>query len=307
MSLQERLGWIWLDGAWKDQKDGSIPIATHTLHYGVGVFEGLRAYETPNGTAIFQCRAHTERLLNSAKAVHLPVNYDVETLLEAQKAVIRKNQLKSAYIRPLVYFGDDHLGLQLGPLHSHTAIFCWEWGEYFTPEARQRGINVCLSSYCRHDHKIVPTKAKACGLYVNSVLTLKEAQNKGCEEGLMLDVEGNVAEGSSANVFLVKDGTLITPTSPYILDGITRASIISLASLLGFPVEERTVSLEDVRTADEMFFTGTAVEVCPVATFEGQPIGRGRCGPITEQLYRTLKEVIAGEHADFAAWLDFVE
>lgn len=256
-----------------------------------------------NTPAVFRLEEHTDRLIRSAELVKMGLSVDKATLMAAQCAVLRENNLTEAYLRPMVFYGTEHLGLQTAPLSTHVMIGAWKWGAYFDEEAVHQGIKVCLSSYRRHDHRSVPCKAKANGLYVNSVLSLQEAAEKGCQEALLLDTEGNVAEGSSANVCIIRGNTLYTPESPHILDGITRESICVLAQDLGLSVERGTLILDDIYSADEMFFTGTAVEVAPVGEFDGKPVGSGQCGPKTRALWSAFREVTKGNNPKYSHWL----
>jgi branched-chain amino acid aminotransferase len=307
MSMADRDGLIWIDGEMVPWREATTHLLTHTLHYGMGVFEGVRAYATNAGTAIFRLQAHTDRLFRSAQILNMALPYDKATLNEAQRAVVRENGLKTAYIRPMCFYGPEGMGLRADNLLVHCMVAAWEWGSYLGEENMTRGIRVKTSSFTRHHVNVTMCKAKANGNYMNSMLALQEALSCGFDEALLLDVEGYVAEGSGENVFLVRDGALYTPELTSALDGITRRSIFMLASELGLPpIVEKRITRDEVYVADEAFFTGTAAEVTPIRELDGRPIGQGTRGPITEQLQARYFDLVHGRLPEHEAWLTFV-
>ena len=280
MDLSKLTGSIWLDGELVPWGEAKVHVLTHTFHYGLGVFECVRAYETADqGACIFRLKEHTDRLFRSAKILQMDMPFDKDTLNEAQREVVRVNNLKEGYIRPMCFLGSEGMGLRADNLKTHVMVAAWPWPSYMDPEARDRGIRVRTSSYTRHHVNITMCKAKANGNYINSILALREALDAGCEEALLLDNEGYVAEGSGENVFLVRDGTIYTPELTSCLEGITRDSIFRIAADLGYQVKERRITRDEVYIADEAFFTGTAAEVTPVGqigdyTFEVGALAR---------------------------------
>lgn len=305
-TMADRDGLIWLDGEMIPWRDAKVHVLTHTLHYGMGVFEGVRAYEAEQGTSIFRLDAHTERLINSAKIMNMPMPYDKATLDEAQKAAVRENNLKSAYIRPMAFYGSEGMGLRADNLKVHVMVAAWEWGAYMGEENLTRGIKIATSSYTRHHVNVTMTKAKSNGQYMNSMLALQEAINHGCDEALLLDVDGYVAEGSGENFFMVKDGVLYTPELTCCLDGITRKTIMKLARDLGIEVVEKRITRDEVYIADEAFFTGTAAEVTPIRELDNRPIGCGSRGPITEKLQTLYFDIVHGRSQAHMDWLSTV-
>ncbi|WP_237057210.1 branched-chain amino acid transaminase [Microbulbifer sediminum] len=303
MSFADRDGLIWFDGELVPWRDARVHVLTHTLHYGMGVFEGVRAYETGVGTSIFRLHDHTRRLFRSAKIMNMPMPFDAEQLNEAQRTVVRENNLREAYLRPMVFYGSEGMGLRADALQTHVIVAAWEWPSYMTPEARELGIKVNTSSYTRHHVNISMCKAKANGNYINSMLALQEAVRNGCEEALLLDPEGYVAEGSGENIFIVSDGVLYTPELTSCLDGITRSSVIELAHECGYRVVEKRITRDEVYIADEAFFTGTAAEVLPIRMLDGRTIGAGRRGPITRRLQELYFDVVQGRSPAHAGWL----
>jgi len=314
MSFADRDGVIWFDGELVPWRDARVHVLTHTLHYGMGVFEGVRAYQTQNaagaetysGTSIFRLHDHTRRLFRSAKIMNMPMPFDAEQLNEAQRLVVRENNLREAYLRPMVFYGSEGMGLRADALQTHVIVAAWEWPSYMTPEARELGIKVNTSSYTRHHVNISMCKAKANGNYINSMLALQEAIRNGCEEALLLDPEGYVAEGSGENVFIVSDGILYTPELTSCLDGITRNSVIELARECGYQVVEKRITRDEVYIADEAFFTGTAAEVLPIRMLDGRTIGAGRRGPITRRLQELYFDVVQGRSQAHLGWLSDV-
>ncbi|HBO13891.1 MAG TPA: branched chain amino acid aminotransferase [Halieaceae bacterium] len=304
MTFADRDGLIWLDGEMVPWRDAKVHVLTHTLHYGLGVFEGVRAYRTPDrGTCIFRLEEHTNRLFNSAKILGMKMPFDRATINEAQRTVVRENGLEEAYLRPLCFYGSEAMGLRADNLETHVMIASWEWPSYMDPEARERGIRVRTSSYTRHHVNITMCKAKACGNYINSMLALREAVDCGAEEALLLDNEGYVAEGSGENIFLVRGDRIYTPDLTSCLDGITRATVFALAAELGYRIEERRITRDEVYIADEAFFTGTAAEVVPIQSLDGRVIGEGRRGPVTEKLQAMYFDAVRGKRPENSAWL----
>lgn len=305
MSLADRDGLIWMDGEMVPWRDAKVHVLTHTFHYGLGVFEGVRAYKTADrGTCIFRLQEHTDRLFRSAHILGMAMPYDKETLNQAQKDVVRENGLDEGYLRPMCFYGSEGMGLRADNLRSHVMVAAWEWPSYMDPEARDRGIKVRTSSYTRHHVNISMCKAKANGHYINSMLALKEALDCGCEEALLLDNEGYVAEGSGENVFIVRDDRIYTPELTSCLDGITRATIFSLAEELGYTIHEKRITRDEVYVADEAFFTGTAAEVLPIRELDGRAIGTGSRGPLTETLQTMYFDAVRGNRAQNSEWLE---
>ena len=304
MDLSKLTGSIWLDGELVPWGEAKVLVLTHTFHYGLGVFEGVRAYETADqGACIFRLREHTDRLFRSAKILQMDMPFDKDTLNEAQREVVRVNNLKEGYLRPMCFLGSEGMGLRADNLKTHVMVAAWPWPSYMDPEARDRGIRVRTSSYTRHHVNITMCKAKANGNYINSILALREALDAGCEEALLLDNEGYVAEGSGENVFLVRDGTIYTPELTSCLEGITRDSIFRIAADLGYQVKERRITRDEVYIADEAFFTGTAAEVVPIRELDSRPIGSGSRGPLTEKLQSIYFDTVRGREAQYAEWL----
>ena len=306
MSMADRDGVIWLDGELIPWREAKTHVLTHTLHYGMGVFEGERAYLTDKGTAIFRLREHTERLFGSAHILNMTMPYDQESINAATKAVVRENKLDSAYIRPMCFYGSEGMGLRADNLKTHVMVAAWTWGSYMGEENMKRGIKVRTSSYTRHHVNITMCKAKANGNYMNSMLALNEAIASGCDEALLLDNEGYVAEGSGENFFMVKKGILYTPELTSALDGITRDTIIILAKELGIEVREKRITRDEVYIADEAFFTGTAAEVTPIRELDGRSIGCGGRGPITEKLQTLYFDHVHGRNDSHPEWLSYV-
>ena len=304
MDLSKFTGSIWLDGELVPWGEAKVHVLTHTFHYGLGVFEGVRAYETADqGACIFRLKEHTDRLFRSAKILQMDMPFDKDTLNEAQREVVRVNNLKEGYIRPMCFLGSEGMGLRADNSKTHVMVAAWPWPSYMDPEARDRGIRVRTSSYTRHHVNITMCKAKANGNYINSILALREALDAGCEEALLLDNEGYVAEGSGENVFLVRDGTIYTPELTSCLEGITRDSIFRIAADLGYQVKERRITRDEVYIADEAFFTGTAAEVVPIRELDSRPIGSGSRGPLTEKLQSIYFDTVRGREAQYAEWL----
>lgn len=304
--MENNDGTIWLDGNFIPWKDAKIHVLTHTLHYGVGVFEGVRAYETGAGPAIFRLEDHTRRLFDSAHALCMKIPYSQAELNEIQKEVVRKNKLKSAYLRPLVFYGAEGMGLNASGLKVHCVVVGWEWGAYLGEENMTNGIRVHTSSFARHHVNTAMTKVKACGNYLNSVLALQEALNAGCEEALLLDTDGYICEGSGENIFLVRDGVLFTPQLSSALDGITRRTVIELAQSSGYQVLEQRLTRDLAYTSDEAFFTGTAAELTPIREIDNRMIGQGKRGPVTTQLQQLYFDVVHGKNDQYKLWLSYL-
>jgi branched-chain amino acid aminotransferase len=304
MSMADRDGLIWFDGEMVPWRDAKVHVLTHTLHYGLGVFEGVRAYKTKDrGTCIFRMQEHTDRLFNSAHIMRMDMSVTKEQVNEAQRMVVRENGLEEAYLRPMCFYGAEGMGLRAENLKMHVIVAAWDWPNYMSPEARDNGIKVRCSSYTRHHVNISMCKAKANGHYINSILALREAIDSGCEEALLLDNEGYVAEGSGENIFIVRNGKLITPELTSCLDGITRNTIFAFANELGLAVEEKRITRDEIYIADEAFFTGTAAEVLPIRELDGRKIGSGSRGPLTTLLQSMYFDQIKGRREEFPEWL----
>lgn len=304
--MYDRDGVIWFDGELVPWREAKTHVLTHTLHYGMGVFEGVRAYQTPQGTAIFRLEDHTQRLFNSAKIFNMALPFDIDTLSEAQKLAVRENQLDTAYIRPMCFYGAEGMGLRASGLRVHCIVAAWEWGTYLGEEALEKGIRIRTSSYNRHHVNVNMCKSKSNGSYINSMLALNEALACGYDEALLLDTEGFVSEGSGENIFLVRNNTLYTPELSSCLDGITRDTIIALAKENGIEVIEKRITRDEVYIADEAFFTGSAAEVTPIAELDDRKIGQGGRGPVTEKLQSLFFDVVNGRSKQHEAWLAFV-
>lgn len=306
MSMGDRDGLIWFDGEMIPWREAQVHVLTHTLHYGMGVFEGVRAYQTERGPAIFRLEEHTRRLFNSAKILGMEIPYSPEVITKAQLDAVRENKLDSAYIRPMCFFGAESMGLHAENLQVHCMVAAWSWGSYLGKEGLERGIRVKVSSFSRHHINVNMCRAKSNGSYMNSMLAVQDATNCGYDEALLLDTEGYVAEGSGENLFIVHDGVLYTPDLTSALDGITRRSILSFAESFGIPVREKRITRDEVYIADEAFFTGTAAEVTPIREVDGRVIGKGSRGPITERLQQQYFTVVEGRDPDYAHWLSYV-
>lgn len=306
MNMAQRDGVIWFDGELVPWEEANTHVLTHTLHYGLGVFEGVRAYKTPNGTAIFRLKEHTDRLFRSAKILNMAMPFDKETLNQAQLEAVRANNLESAYLRPMCFYGSEGMGLRADNLKTHVIVAAWEWGSYLGDENMEKGIKVRTSSFSRHHINSAMTKAKANGHYMNSMLALNEALAAGCDEALLLDTQGFIAEGSGENIFIIRDNVIYTPHLTSALDGITRATIIEFAENLGYKVKEKNMTRDEIYVADEAFFTGTAAEVTPIREVDGRAIGEGTRGPITTQLQKRYFDVVKGKDAYHPEWLTYI-
>jgi branched-chain amino acid aminotransferase len=306
MSMADRDGKIWKDGALVEWREATVHVLTHTLHYGMGVFEGVRAYKTGEGTAIFRLREHTQRLFNSAKIFQMTIPWDLETIIAAQKEVVRANHLESCYLRPLVWVGSEKMGVAARGNTIHCAIAAWPWGAYLGEEGITRGIRVKTSSFARHHVNVSLVRAKACGYYINSILANQEALTDGYDEALLLDTDGYVSEGSGENVFVVRNGKLYTPDLASCLDGITRDAVLTMARDLGIEVIEKRITRDETYCCDEAFFTGTAAEITPIRELDNRQIGEGGRGPITERLQNLFFDVVAGKAPQYRHWLTLV-
>ncbi len=303
MSMADRDGFIWHDGKLVPWREATTHVLTHSLHYGLAVFEGVRAYNTVKGTAIFRLKEHTQRLLNSAHIYMMKIPYSLETLMAAQKEVVRANKLESCYLRPIAFYGSEKMGVSPKGNTVHVSIAAWPWGAYLGADAIEKGIRVKTSSYMRHHVNVSMTRAKYSGTYANSILANLEATEHGYDEGLLLDVDGFVAEGSGENLFMVKDGKIYEPELNSALIGITRDSIITLAADMGYTVTSKRITRDDLYIADEAFFTGTAAEVTPIRELDGRTIGSGQRGPITAKLQKAFFELVNGKSEKHADWL----
>ncbi len=293
-----------MDGEWLDWREAKVHVLTHTLHYGMGAFEGVRAYETDKGPAIFKLEEHTERLFNSTRILGMEIPFDAKTLNRAQREVVSKNNLKSAYIRPMCFYGSEGMGLRADNLKVHTMIAAWEWGAYLGEDNMKNGIRIRTSSYVRHPAHPSLSGAKTNGNYVNSMMALKEALDHGFDEALMLDIDGYVSEGSGENIFVIKDDVIYTPHLTSALPGITRDTIFTLAKSLGYNIIEKKLSCDEIYASEEAFFTGTAAEVTPIRDLDGNQIGKGARGPVTEKLQSLYFDCVHGRNSDFNHWID---
>jgi len=303
MSMADRDGKIWKDGHMIEWRDATLHMLTHSLHYGMAIFEGVRAYKTVDGTAIFRLKEHTQRLFNSAKIFQMKLPFDMETLMTAQRDVVRANQLESCYIRPLAWIGSEKMGVSARGNTIHVSVAAWPWGAYLGEEGLAKGIRVKTSSFTRHHVNASMVRAKASGYYINSILANQEVTADGYDEALLLDTEGYVSEGAGENIFIVKAGRIYTPDLASCLDGITRDSVLTMARDQGIEVIEKRITRDEIYCADEAFFTGTAAEVTPIRELDGRQIGAGSRGPVTEQLQSLFFDVASGKAAKYKHWL----
>ena len=304
MSMADRDGKIWMDGELVEWRDAKVHVLTHTLHYGCGAFEGVRAYKTAQGTAIFRLREHTERLFNSAKILRMKIPFSIDQVMEAQRRVVRENKLESGYIRPLAWIGDKKLGVSPKGNSIHLMVAAWTWGAYLGEDGMKRGIRVKTSSYTRHHVNITMTQAKAVSNYTNSILANMEATDDGYDEALLLDASGFASEGAGENLFIVKNGVVYTPDlSAGALNGITRNTIFAICGDLGLKIVEKRITRDEIYIADEAFFTGTAAEVTPIRELDRLEIGQGSRGPITEKIQSAFFDIVNGRNAKYAEWL----
>ena len=303
MFLNTDSKFIWLNGNFQPFDETNIHLLSNTLHYGMGVFEGVRAYETSKGGAIFRLFDHTKRLFDAASKVNITIPYTINELCDAQKESMSKNNLLEGYIRPIVFLGNESMGLRSqDSLSVNVAIACWEWPSYMDPEAKKNGISVIKSPYQQYDNPLYSNN-KIIGTYVNSIMAVNDAISKGAEEAILMDKNGHISEGSGENIFIVKNSRLVTPTTDFCLNGITRQSVISIANDLDFEIEEKDIIFDDLLDADEAFYTGTAVEITPITKVNESKIGSGSIGPITETLQKKYSEIVCGEDDKYSDWL----
>jgi len=307
MSMDDRDGKIWMDGELVEWRDAKIHVLSHTLHYGCGAFEGVRAYRTPRGTAIFRLREHTERLFNSAKILRMKIPFQFDQVVDAQRTVVRENRLESAYIRPLIWIGSEKLGVSPRGNRIHLMVAAWTWGAYLGDEGLKRGIRVKTSSYTRHHVNITMTQAKAVSNYTNSILANLEVTEDGYDEALLLDASGFVSEGAGENLFIIRNGVVYTPDlSAGALNGITRNTIFAICADLGLKIVEKRITRDEVYICDEAFFTGTAAEVTPIRELDRVQIGEGSRGPLTEKIQSAFFDIVNGRNGRYAEWLTTV-
>ena len=306
MSMDDRNGVIWLDGEFVPWREAKVHVLTHTLHYGMGVFEGVRAYKTDKGTAIFRLQEHTDRLFRSAHILNMPMPYDKETINKACLDSVKNNDLETAYLRPMCFYGSEGMGLRADNLEVHVMVAAWSWGSYLGNEGLEKGIRIKTSSFTRHHVNITMCKAKANGNYMNSMLALQEALTDGYDEALLLDNEGYVAEGSGENIFIVRNGVMYTPDLTSALEGITRETIMQFAEENNITVKEKRLTRDEVYVADEAFFTGTAAEVTPIRELDNRQIGEGKRGPITEKLQKLYFDCVEGKLNQYNSWLSYI-
>ncbi|MBW7900849.1 MAG: branched-chain amino acid transaminase [Rhodocyclaceae bacterium] len=306
MSMSDRDGFIWMDGKLVPWRDATTHVLTHSLHYGLSVFEGVRAYKTDKGTAIFRLKEHTDRLFNSAHIYMMQIPFGREELMEAQKEVVRANGLESCYLRPIAFYGSEKMGVSPRGAKVHVAIAAWPWGAYLGEEGLEKGIRVKTASFARHHVNVTMPRAKLASTYANSILANLEATQDGYDEALLLDTMGFVAEGAGENLFVVKNGTIYEPQLTSGLVGITRETVIRMAADLGYQVVAKPITRDDVYIADEAFFTGTAAEVTPIRELDNRSIGEGKRGPITTQLQARFFDLVNGRLPEYADWLAYV-
>ncbi|MBC7701878.1 branched-chain amino acid transaminase [Aquabacterium sp.] len=307
MSMDDRDGKIWMDGQMVEWRDAKIHVLTHTLHYGCGVFEGVRAYNTTQGPAIFRIQEHTERLFNSAKILRMKIPFTFDEVVKAQLDVVRENKLESCYLRPLVWLGSEKMGVNPKGAKVHLMVAAWPWGAYLGEDGLKRGIRVKTSSFTRHHVNITMTQAKAVSNYTNSILANLEVTEEGYDEALLLDTQGFVSEGAGENIFIVKNGMLYTPDlSAGALNGITRNTIFAICRDLGLEIREKRITRDEIYICDEAFFTGTAAEVTPIRELDRIELGQGSRGPITEKIQSAFFDIVNGRNPKYAEWLTTV-
>ena len=297
---------IWKNGSYEKWEDTSVHILSHTMHYGTGCFEGVRAYNTDNGPAIFRLEDHTNRLFEAAKELSIVIPYSPEELNQVQKDIFLKNNLQEGYLRPIVFLGSESLGIRATDLSVNVAVAAWEWPSYMSPEAKEAGISIIKSSYEQYSNPL-HSGYKIIGTYINSTMALHEAIRKGADEALLLDKNGYISEGSGENIFLIKDNVISTPLTDHCLNGITRKSVIQIAKDLGYELVEKNLTYEDLLASDEAFFTGTAVEITPISNIDDNKIGLGSRGPVTEKLQDTYSDIIYGRNDLYKDWLSLVK
>jgi branched-chain amino acid aminotransferase len=307
MSMSDRDGKIWMDGELVEWRDAKIHVLSHTLHYGCGAFEGVRAHDTVDGTAIFRLREHTERLFNSAKILRMKIPFTPEQVMDAQREVVRVNKLQSCYLRPLTWIGSEKLGVSPKGCTIHLMVAAWPWGAYLGEDGMKRGIRVKTSSYTRHHVNITMTQAKAVSNYTNSILANMEALDDGYDEAMLLDASGFVSEGAGENLVIVKKGVVYTPDlSAGALNGITRDTIFNICQDLGLKLVEKRITRDEVYICDEAFFTGTAAEVTPIRELDRVELGQGSRGPVTEKIQSAFFDIVNGRNAKYREWLSRV-
>lgn len=306
MSMADRDGFIWYDGKLVPWREATTHVLTHSLHYGLAVFEGVRAYNTVKGTAIFRLAEHTQRLINSGKIYMMDIPYSKQELMDAQLEVVRANKLESCYLRPIAFYGSEKMGISTRDSKVHVAVAAWPWGAYLGEEGLEKGIRVKTSSYARHHVNVTMPRAKMAGTYPNSILANLEVTREGYDEALLLDTQGFVAEGAGENLFVIKDGKIYEPEIASALTGITRDSVIRVATEFGLEVHSKRLTRDDIYIADEAFFTGTAAEVTPIRELDNRTIGEGRRGPITEKIQARFFDIVNGRAPEYEHWLAFV-
>ncbi|MDC3359751.1 branched-chain amino acid transaminase [Gammaproteobacteria bacterium] len=295
---------IWNNGKFVKWDDSLVHLMSHTLNYGTGAFEGVRAYKTNNGPAIFRLNDHTDRLFNTAKKIDIDIPFSKETLNNVQKEIFKKNDLEEGYIRPIVYLGAESLGIRAFNLSVNVAVAAWEWPSYMDPKAKENGISVIKSSHEQYSNPL-HSGNKIIGTYINSTMALHEALKKGADEAVLMDKDGFISEGSGENIFMLKGNKIFTPTTNHCLNGITRQSVITIASDEGFEVIEKNLTYEDLANSDEAFFTGTAVEITPITSLDMKPIGSGKRGDVTEKLQTIYSDAISGKSDKYSSWLTY--
>ena len=295
---------IWKNGSFEKWNDSNVHILSHTLHYGTGVFEGVRAYQAKNKSAIFRLDDHTKRLFNAASKISIKIPFSQEELNKAQCDTLIKNNLNEGYLRPIVYLGNEGLGLRAKDLSVNVAIAAWEWPSYMDPDAKKKGISVIKSSYKQYESSL-HSGNKIIGTYFSNTMALHEAIDKGADEAIMMDKNGFISEGSGENIFIVKNNSIFTPTTEHCLNGITRQSVIQIATDLGFEVVEKNLDYADLAEADEAFFTGTAVEITPISKLDNKLINSGQRGEITFRLQEKFQEILSGHDTDYENWLTY--
>ena len=306
MFLNTDAKYIWLNGAFQPFNDSNVHLLSHTLHYGLGAFEGIRAYETEAGGAIFRLSEHTERLFDAAKKINITIPYSKEELEEVQKEAMTKNKLQEGYIRPIVFLGSESMGLRAKDLVSvNVAVACWEWPSYMDPEAKKKGISIIKSPYQQYENPLYSNN-KIIGTYINSIMALHDALAKNADEAILLDKNGFISEGSGENLFIIKDSKLLTPKTDFCLNGITRQTVMQIAIDLGIEVEEKNLIFDELVDADEAFFSGTAVEITPITKVDNSIIGSGTIGPISERLQSKYSEIVCGKDTTYSDWLTYI-
>jgi branched-chain amino acid aminotransferase len=303
----ENTKWVWMNGRMVEWNDATVHVSAHALHYGTGIFEGIRCYETSSGPAVFRLDAHLDRLFASAQVYNLEIGYTQEELTEVVSEVIESNGFKSCYVRPICYFGSNSLGLHSKDCPVEVAVLAWPWAPLLGAEGQDKGVRITVSPWVKFHSRMMPTTSKACGQYLNSILAVRDAYNRGFDEALLLDDDGNIAEGPGENLFILKGDRLFTnDENSSILLGITRDSVMQIARDSGYMVEVGKLQLEDLLSADEAFFTGTAAEITPIREVDGTEISQGKCGAVTKQFQETFKAAVHGKDPHYQHWLYLV-